>query len=310
MREADELFAALSLRLTDAERGRGRLLDVLEKRSTTEQWAELPLVCSAFPTRLDGTPFLYVLKDEWPVMEYFGGWRSSSDRVEARIGNVDVYLVGYHAGKRRTMLDPELWRQLEDVGYPSDPARALESERSAALLEFCRVARRDAAAAAGRLGSYRQANDEATRYFILHRKLVVAVGRELGVDMKDHDLTKTTVVQLALGTRWHWPAADDDPPSSEIARLADVAVRLGHLCEEDHHPEYAGRGPVDVRKLFADRLAVHLQKDEPDGRGGWAVDARFIPEAYRSEWEAFKAEHEGTDLNRIPVDDDDSAVRE
>ena len=103
------------------------------------------------------------------------------------------------------------------------------------------------------------------------------------MDMEDHDLSKTRIVQVALGFMWHWVGKTRD---ERLMQRAVDAIKAGHLELENHHPEF--HGALDCEKMFAARVAVHLQKDLPDGRNGWALDPRFFPEQARVQWEMFR----------------------
>ena len=106
---------------------------------------------------------------------------------------------------------------------------------------------------------------EAMGYFLVHRGTVIEVGKLLDIDMNDHDVTKTHIVQIAPGFLWHWPG-DRTPSESQLMGLALDTIRAGHLEIENHHPEFecANAGLVDIHKLFTDRVCVHLQKDPKD----------------------------------------------
>ena len=81
------------------------------------------------------------------------------------------------------------------------------------------------------LKSFRDSND----YLTMHRLIVRRVGH-LNIDMDDHDLTKSRIVQIALGFLWHWSGENDQ--SSHMKKLALDTVHAGHLEVENHHPEY------------------------------------------------------------------------
>lgn len=133
---------------------------------------------------------------------------------------------------------------------------------------------------------FEAAFDKAEKYLGYHRDIVKKAGSKMGVDMDDHDLSKTRLVQAALAYRWHYEGVQDN----YICKLADVLIRRGHCELEDHHPEYeqSGRGPLNALKLFVDRVCVHVQKDPTDGRSGWQVDPRFIPRDLSQQWEEFR----------------------
>ena len=131
-------------------------------------------------------------------------------------------------------------------------------------------------------------------YLELHRAIVRRVADAIGRNMDDHDLTKTRIIQVALGYRWHW----DGVQKNDILNSADLAIMAGHTKLEDHHPEYAlsDRGEVDVDKLLIDRLSVHMQKDKFDNMNGWDVDLKWIPPAYHACWHNFKDKFGHIDL--------------
>ena len=126
------------------------------------------------------------------------------------------------------------------------------------------------------------------------------VGELLDVDMDDHDLStgKSRIVQIALRFLWHWPSArQENEQLSHMKKIALDAVHAGHLEMENHHPEHekVGVGSVDVYKLFADRLSVHLQKDVHDSQKGWGININFIPPQYRDEWSCFVSRYQTLD---------------
>ena len=57
-------------------------------------------------------------------------------------------------------------------------------------------------------------------YLALHRRIVREVGNILGTDMNDHDLTKSRVVQIALGYVHHWEGPRED--TDEERALKDL----------------------------------------------------------------------------------------
>ena len=136
---------------------------------------------------------------------------------------------------------------------------------------------------------------EALRYHTLHRCVVRRVGHVNQVDMDDHDLSKSRIVQVALAYWHHWQGPHLRGP---LLDAAINAVRAGHCELENHHPEYALAqcDRVDEKKLIVDRLAVHLQKDPVDKQNGWEINLAFIPTEYRRDWDEFKRTHNHKDL--------------
>ena len=134
---------------------------------------------------------------------------------------------------------------------------------------------------------FQSAFKKGLAYFRLHRAIVRKVGDALGIDMDDHDLTKTRIIQLALAYRWHWSGAHDPV----LRTLAENICLKGHNELENHHPQFAiaGHGPVDEKKLLVDVLSAHMQKDKPrDQRNGWDVSLTYIPPELYSTWVQFR----------------------
>ena len=138
--------------------------------------------------------------------------------------------------------------------------------------------------------AYHAAMSESGDYLQKHRLIARCVGSALAIDMRDHDLSKSRLIQVALAYCWHWPEWAINAKCDELTCLAMTLVKRGHCEKEDHHPEYemAGHGKVDSSKLFADRIAVHLQKDPRDALGGWGVAAFYIPHDLKDSWDSFR----------------------
>ena len=69
---------------------------------------------------------------------------------------------------------------------------------------------------------------------------------------------------MALVQARDWPSTrEENEQSSHMKKLALDAVHAGYLEVENQHPKHeaVGIGIVDVYKLFADCLLVHLQKE-------------------------------------------------
>ena len=139
----------------------------------------------------------------------------------------------------------------------------------------------------GNVWKYKQALSDATNYVNIHRQLVKLVGEEHSIDMWDHNITKTRIVNLALGCLYHWPATPTryGRLESSVKFLAEDCILAGHLERENHHPEH---GAINFKKLFLDRLCVHVQKDPRDSEFGWDVKLHFIPMGYWAAWYTFK----------------------
>ena len=244
----------------------------LEYVANTGIWAQHSLWL-AHATRLDDTMILYYTPEMYRAMVEITAYVPCYYEALSTSGMV-IYILGVYS--RKQPFGP-MWSDdlIESAHIDPDVIP---------LLEFAREAHKVIPV---ELGSWQASLDEAEKYFSIHRKIVRLTGRVLGVDMEDHDLTKSRIVQLALGYRWHWSGAERD---QRLIELADRAIKAGHLEQEDHHPEF--KGVLQVDKMFADRVAVHLQKDVPDRVNGWGLNPKFIPDAHKDAWNTFKSKHE------------------
>ncbi len=217
---------------------------------------------AGWATQLDGSPIWYVLPNEYDLLMTVTDYRPSY--VEANCGAIQMKILG--------VVSPELivgmlWADnLPVEGTLSQWAHAVHNDSKKT----------------GRADMWQKSYHEAEEYFKCHRHLVRCAGQVLGIDMEDHDLTKTKLFHYALGYLWHWSSEQCD----HMKDLAWKVVRELHLTQEDHHPEFEGM--VNPQKLFTDRLAVGIQKNKiQDDIGGWNVDA-WIPQHLQVEWQEFK----------------------
>ena len=240
-------------------------------------------------TMLDDTGLIYFLPETYEMMACLTGKRF--DYVEAQLGDIVLYIVGFYRGEQP--FGP-FWHE-----HFTDHLKDL-SPRMKCICAFVKLLQEDIDASdANKVYEWMRSYRESNSYLSLHRGIVKEVGKLLGVDMNDHDLTKSRAVQIALGFLWHWDGEREG--SEELSCLKETAldcIHAGHLEVENHHPEHekASVGCVDIHKLFADRLSVHLQKDPIDKRKGWDINMNFIPIEYREEWVSFAAKHEMVDL--------------
>ena len=267
------------------------------------KWAESPLWLS-HATRLDDTNIFYFTPAVFELLKQ-GAVGPDKWDVHTNDGMV-YYVVGMFEGVQPLgpfYPIPPMERQIDfelEEGEMTDE----EDSNTNALAD---VMKRFSEAVTPHIKNnpkaYHHAMTEATQYFRFHRVIVQEVGEVLGVDMRDHDLTKTRLVQVALAFCWHWPQWAQAAKDKNLKQLAQVLIKKGHLEQEDHHPEYAaakvserGVGHVDAHKLFTDRVSVHLQKDPRDKSGGWDLNARFIPKELTPAWESFRENWRTVDL--------------
>jgi len=234
-------------------------------------WAQHPLWL-AHATRLDDSNLYYFTPETYVTLRH---WLGGGPPYWPAFTNDDAiyFVVGVYDGEQP--LGPFWVTGIKDniTPQPSERIMLQFAERLQIFLDRSPA-------------EFQSALKRAMDYHGLHRKIVRACGAALGVDMEDHDLTKSRLVQVALAYMWHWVLDHDD----ELAELARAMIKTFHCEREDHHPEFeaAGCGAVDPNKLIVDRLAVHLQKDPQDRWGGWAVRELFIPPEYKEFWKSFR----------------------
>ena len=251
----------------------------------SEAWKSDPYWVS-WGTKLDDTNLVYFLPEVYQTLVLLSD--KKFDYVPAYYGDMCLYLVGIYPEEQP--FGP-FWHDSF-----TEKMRHVESHMSR-ICAFAQCLQDDLSSSPTDdwIKSYHDSNS----YLTTHRRIVRRVGELLDVDMDDHDLSKSRIVQIALGFLWHWPSAREvNDQLSHMKKLALDAVHAGHLEVENHHPEHeaVGIGNVDVCKLFADRLSVHLQKDVHDGQKGWGININFIPPQYRDEWSCFGRRYHTVDL--------------
>ena len=252
------------------------------------RWIEHP-IWIAFGTKLDESDIIFFLPDMFNALVHLTGLEVDFIKAETINGSIALYLVGVYR-------DEQPMGPFWDKSFPDliDMPHTLDSS----VLRILRFAKamQDDLDKGERMGLWKSSYQISYEYLTVHRQCVREVGRILSVDMEDHDLTKSRIVQMALGYLWHWNGSKTES-DLQLNELAMDAIRAGHLEVENHHPEYK-RGHVEVEKLFTDRIAVHLQKDPRDEAGGWDLNPKFIPVTYKTQWGIFKQEHKEKDLNK------------
>jgi len=245
---------------------------------------KISAIWASWATRLDGGNIAFYLPETHMALTTLTGNRVDYIRARVKGTTMILFLVGYSEGE--LPFGPFWVDEFESnmAEIPSQMIRKLNfAQKLQELLNSC-----DADRSWRWIASYKEAVD----YFSIHRRTVMAVGKLVNINMADHDLTKTRLVQIALAFLWHWPG-DKTPHELQLSGLAMDTVRAGHLEIEDHHPEFetANFGPVNVHKLFTDRVSVHLQKDPKDNSNGWDINLDFIPMKYREAWMEFVEKH-------------------
>ena len=254
-----------------------------ENISRDTDWASHP-IWLAYATRLDQSQIMFYLPNMYDALVKTTGEDFGYYEAHTCSGDITLYIIGVYEGNQPVgpFWDDNLCQTQKDV---SDCAKRLLKfgKEAQSVLEFYSK-------------EWHISCDNSEKYLTIHRKCVRRVGKVLGVDMEDHDLSKTRIVQVALGYMWHW-GGDNSMRTESLMLLARDAIKAGHLERENHHPEF--HGDIDCNKMFADRLAVHLQKDLPDEGNGWLLDPRFIPDEYKGQWELFRTKHMHLNMYRL-----------
>ena len=251
----------------------------------SEAWKSDPYWVN-WATKLDDTDLVYFLPKVYQTLVSLTD--KTFNYIPVHYGDMCLYLVGTYPGEQP--FGP-FWHDSF-----TEKMKRIES-RMSRICAFAQCLQEDLSpfSTIDWIKSYQDSNS----YLTTHRRIVRRGGEILDVDMDDHDLSKSRIVQIALGFLWHWPSArQENEQLSRMKKLALDAVHAGHLEVENHHPEHekVGVGSVDVYKLFADRLSVHLQKDAHDSQKGWGININFIPPQYRDEWSCFVSRYQTLDL--------------
>ena len=266
----------------------GHKRDFSEVIGKGESW-KFSSLWSSWATCLDDGFIVFFLPDTHKALTILTG--KHVDYIPTRIlgSKMTLYLVGYCGGElpfgpfwsekftdKLDQISSHMRRKLHFAKQLQETLKSVDGERSSYWMK-----------------SYRDGVD----YLSIHRQTVRAVGKLVDIDMNDHDLTKTRIVQIALGFLWHWPG-ERELHEIELKDAANDTVRAGHLELENHHPEFEQGHfeALDVYKMLTDRVSVHLQKDPRDSMNGWDININFIPINYREEWYNFVEVHKDKNL--------------
>ena len=233
----------------------------LEKKAHQNIWSKHTLWCG-WMSRLDNTHMWYVLPLEYEILKKLTG--VGPPYVQVKIGG---RLTLRFLGKEDNLTMPpgNVWLEEWEDGLPSH-LEGLLNDRERLLTNWARAIHNDMKT---KKDIWDNAYEEGIVYFLKHRHLVRCVGRVLDESMEDHDLTKTNLVLYALAYMWYWPKHLER--DEQVKKLSGEVVRMRHLAQEDHHPEHREieHGEVNARRLFCDRLSVHIQKNPgEDGQNG------------------------------------------
>ena len=235
-------------------------------------------------TQLDDTDIYYFLPDRYHALSKLT--EEHYRYVVVNAGDIQLYVMGLCSKKQpfapfwTDTMRKNLVRFLPTISIP-----ALHELRFALRLEQYFEERQNYDVVL----NWEDAWYDCRRYQNTHRKYVIAVGKALDISMTSHDLTKTRMVQVALGYLYHW-RFDMEVHNDTLVNLAKEVVQECHTKLEPHHPEF---GPgFNAAEMFCDRIAVRIQKQPPVlEANGFDLHEQFIPMQCKDAWIKFKEEH-------------------
>ena len=243
-----------------------------------------------YATRLDESQLFYFLPDQYKALVLLTGIEPPYLQASTENNAIQIYLVGKC---QRQPFSP-FWNKTCEINFMKHSQSMTDT--AIAIFQFAREIQYDLSVALRTnrfkrcLNNWMKLNASIYHYFTMHRRCVIQTAKLFGVDMMDHDLNKTRLIQIAIGRIYHWPDIKSNPRNNKLDKLARKAIFYGHL--KDHHPKWA---PVDPIKLFIDHLSEHLEKDPQDIIGGWDLKEKwFVPQ-----WKTFKNTHKHLDLYEL-----------
>ena len=235
-------------------------------------------------TELDSTTLYYMLPDRYEALKLLTGLEY--EYVEMRIGDIKIFALGLCCKPKpfgpffNNTMAKNLGKHFTSLSLP-----ALYEIRFAIALND------DMKTSKNRMTAWKQSYSDSFEYLTIHRHIVQCVGKALDIPMLCHDLTKTTLVSIALGRLYHW--SGDQETTRPVDCALDV-VRECHQRLENHHPQHDN---LDKNRLFVDRISVRIQKEEavPEKRG-FDVKEAFIPRDCACAWDEFKQKYARVNL--------------
>ena len=252
-------------------------MEKLAQLSYESPWCKSDLWYS-HSTPLDQTTLYYFLPDRYEALKRLT--ETDFDYVEMTIGDITIYAMGLCSKPKpfglffNSTMKKNLVKTLTTMSLSS----LYEMRFALALNEDMKVSKDQA-------NRWKKSYADSFDYLTRHRHIVRRVGEALSIPMEDHDLTKTTLVSIALAGVHHWTGPTPPHPAS----MAQDVILHCHCELESHHPQHHD---LDKDKLFADRISVRLQKEDPVPEAkGFDVDDKWIPDDCAAEWEAFKQKY-------------------
>ena len=195
----------------------------------SETWKSDPYWVS-WAAKLDDTDLAYFLPEIYQTLAILTD--KTYDYVPVCCGDICLYFVGGFFGDQP--FGP-FWHDSF-----TDKMQIVESQL-ARICAFAKCLQGDLAKTD--LNKWVKSYLDSNSYLTKHRRIVRRMGQLLDVDMDNHDLSRSGIVQIALGFLWHWPGERENSDQlSNMKELVLGAVHAVHLEFEDHHPEHATAG--------------------------------------------------------------------
>ena len=172
---------------------------------------------------LDDTCLMYFLPETYEMLASLTGKRF--DYISAQWGDIRLYIVSFYRGEQ---LCGPFWQE-----HFTDHLKDL-SPRMKRICAFVKLLQEDIdMSGADKVYEWMRSYRESESYLSLHHEIVKQVGNLLEVDMNDHDLTKSRVVQIASGFLWYWGGERESDELSHMKEVALDCIHPGHLEIED-----------------------------------------------------------------------------
>ena len=250
-------------------------------------WSSHP-IWLAYATRLDQSQVMFYRPDMYDALVILTSEEPGYYEAYTRSGDITLNIVGVY--KDNQPFGP-FWNENLPLRHKGISQRALR------LLKFGKKVQKELES---NKDEWLTSFFDSEIYLSTHRSCARRVGRVLGVDMENHDLTKTRIVQVALAYTSHW-LGDESMRCANLMQLARDAIKAGHLELENYNLEF--HGDIDYDKMFTNKVAVHLQEDAPDDDDGWLLNPGFIPDQCKEQWKLFRAKHTHLNLYELVWND-------
>lgn len=242
----------------------------LSRLTRREHWKNHP-IWHAHATRLDNTPIIYYLPRQHHALCMLTGIKIPYVSAWVEKSTIKINIVGLDLTQVKQPLGP-FWDQTCELKLKLHNMD--QDERK--LLKFGRALQMNLEQNAY-VQAWEKSSDDSMLYHSLHRKCVLKLGEIFNIPMWEYGVTNIRLIQIALGYCRH--RLKHDAVMQNLWKLAKGAIHIGNK-ETTYHEE--------PEKLFIKKIAMHLQKDQPDHLGGWGLDLKHIPHRLKNHWRKFQ----------------------